>query len=352
MRDLPDHYKNSISVAKMYYYQGLTTEQIAEEMRISRPTISRLLNFARTKGLIEITVHDSDAYLNVLEQEIREKYGIANVHVVLVPETNGEEVWLQRVASFAASYLNSLLEDNQILGLAWGTTLSTIGRYLIPKVLKGVDIVQLNGSGNTTTINNTYASEIIMRFGDNYSARTHLFPVPTFFDVEETKQLMWRERSIRRILDMQQKADVLLFSLGAVDSGKPSHVYSDGYLEKKDIKELKKKKVIADLATVFFSEDGSYDGIALNKRSSGPSLSLYQKVPHAICVASGRHKVPALRSALAARYMNDLIVDEPTARLVMRSEIESLQSRPHQKGSRRGQTRRADRHPPAGPRID
>src|SRR5271157_3872899 len=276
MRDLPDNYKNSIAVAKMYYYQGMTTEQIANEMKISRPTISRLLNFARTKGFIEITVHDSDDYLNALEQEVKENYGIANVHIVSVPETSGEEVWLQRVASFAANYLNSLLKDNQILCLAWGTTLSTISRYLIPKALKGVDIVQLNGSGNTTTINNTYASEIIMRFGDNYSARTHLFPVPTFFDFEETKKLMWRERSIRRILDMQQKADILLFSLGAVDSGRPGHVYSDGYLEKRDFKELKRKKVVADMATVFFSEDGSYDGIALNKRASGPNLTLYQ----------------------------------------------------------------------------
>jgi DNA-binding transcriptional regulator LsrR (DeoR family) len=59
MRDLAENYKNSISVAKMYYYQGLTTEKIADELKISRPTISRLLSFAREKGLVEITVHDS-----------------------------------------------------------------------------------------------------------------------------------------------------------------------------------------------------------------------------------------------------------------------------------------------------
>jgi len=339
MRDLPENYKNSIAVAKMYYYQGLTTEQIAEELQISRPTISRLLSFAREKGLVEITIHDPDEYLNPLEQEIKERFGLPHVHIVPVPEVNGEQVWLQRVAYFAAQYLNSLFEDNQILGLAWGTTLSTISRYLIPKALQGSDIVQLNGSGNTTTSNNTYASEIMMRFADNYSARAHLFPVPTFFDYEETKKAMWKERSIQRILKMQQRADILLYSLGAVDSGMPSHVYSDGYLEERDFTNLKKRNVVADLATVFFSEDGSYKGIPLNARSSGPDLVLYRKVPHAICVVSGRPKVPALHCALAGRYMNDLIVDEPTARLLLKREREKSLS---QVTRTRGSGRRKD----------
>lgn len=253
----------------MYYYQGLTTEQIADELRISRPTISRLLSFAREKGIVEVTVYDSDEHLNPLQEEIAGIFRIPKVHIVPVPEISGEQVWLQRVAQYAANYLNSLLKDNEILGLAWGTTLSTVSRYLVPKTLKGMDIVQLNGSGNTITINNTYASEIIMRFADNYSARAHLFPVPTFFDYEETKRSMWRERSVQRILRMQQNADILLYSLGAVDGGMPSHVYSDGYLEERDFRELKAKKVVADLATVFFSEDGSYQGISLNSRSAG-----------------------------------------------------------------------------------
>jgi DNA-binding transcriptional regulator LsrR (DeoR family) len=334
MRDLPENYMNSIAVAKMYYYQGLTTEQIADEMRISRPTISRLLKFAREKGLVEITIRDSDAYLNTLEQEIKEKYGIAKVHIVSGPGVSGEQVWLHRVAKFVASYLNSLLNDNQILALSWGNTLSAVSRYLVPKTLKDVDIVQLNGTGNTKSINNTFASEIIMRFADNYSARAHLFPVPTFFDFEETKQVMWRERSIRRVLDMQQKADILLYSLGAIESGTPAPIFSDGFFDARDFREVKRKKVVGDIATVFFCENGSYDGISLNKRSSGPDLSLYKKAPLAICVVSGQSKVLALRSALAARYMNDLIVDEPTARQVMKSEKKRPLSLPLQKRSR------------------
>jgi DNA-binding transcriptional regulator LsrR (DeoR family) len=323
MRDLAENYKNSIAVAKMYYYQGLTTEKIADELKISRPTISRLLSFAREKGLVEITVHDSSEYLNTLELELKEKYGIENVHIVSVPEASGEQVWLHRVASFAANYLNSIVDDNQILGLSWGGTLSTVGRYLVPKALKDFDIVQLNGTGNARTINNTFANEIVLRFADNYSARANLFPVPTLFDFEQTKQAMWRERSIRRVLDLQQKADILLYSIGAIENGTPGLVLSENYFGPRDFREVKKRKIVGDIATVFFCENGSYEGISLNKRSSGPDLSLFKKVAHSICVVSGRSKALALRSALAARYMHDLIVDEPTARLVMKSGMKS-----------------------------
>ncbi len=323
MRDVTENYKNSIAVAKMYYYQGLTTEKIADELKISRPTISRLLSFAREKGLVEITIHDSSEYLNTLEQELKEKYGIANVHVVSVPEASGEPVWLHRVANFAANHLNSIVHDNQILGLSWGNTLSTVSRYLVPKTLKDFEIVQLNGTGNARTINNTFANEIVMRFADNYGAQANLFPVPTLFDFEETKQAMWRERSIRRVLQLQKKAGILLFSIGAIQNGTPSRVLSEDYFEPRDFREVKKKGIVGDIATVFFCEDGSWEGISVNKRSSGPDLSLFAKSPRSICVVSGRFKAMALRSALAARLITDLIVDEPTARIVMKREVGS-----------------------------
>ena len=87
------------------------------------------------------------------------------------------------------------------------------------------------------------------------------------------------------------------------------------------MRELEVDGVIGDLATVFFRRDGSWEDVRINKRASGPPLSLYSSVERAICVVSGRNKVPGLRAALRAGMMTDLIVDEPTAHdLVSREE--------------------------------
>jgi len=233
--------------------------------------------------------------------------------VVPVPDILGEAEWLERVAQYAANYWNTIFNSNMILGIAWGTTTSTVSRHLVQKATHNSQIVQLNGAGNTQTMGIEYASEIIMRFSQNYQAIAHLFPVPTFFDYAETKKALWEERSIQRLLDLQNKADLLLFSIGAVNAGIPSHVYSGGYLEKQDYAELEKESLVGDIATVFFREDGSFNDVAINNRASGPNLDLFQK-KYGVCVVSGLAKVRGIHAALKGGLMKELIVDEPTAR--------------------------------------
>ena len=71
--------------------------------------------------------------------------------------------------------------------------------------------------------------------------------------------------------------------------------------------------VVGDIATVFYRADGSSDGIALNNRSTGPSLDVIRKVPRKICVVAGASRLPSLRGALAGEYVSDLIIDDGTA---------------------------------------
>jgi DNA-binding transcriptional regulator LsrR (DeoR family) len=93
----------------------------------------------------------------------------------------------------------------------------------------------------------------------------------------------------------------------------PSHVYSAGYLEHSDFQELKRLRLAGDIATVFFREDGSFNNIPLNERTSGPALELFQR-KHGICVVSGFAKVKGLAAALRGGLITELIIDEPTAR--------------------------------------
>ncbi|MEX2162529.1 MAG: sugar-binding domain-containing protein [Anaerolineales bacterium] len=306
----------AIRVARMYYYQNLTTDAIAKEMQVSRSTVSRLLAYAKSEGLVDIRIVDPGSAPQKLEKAILEAFALKRAHVVPAPDIAGESEWLERVAQYTANYLNSVFGSDMVLGIAWGTTLSAVSRHLLRKNTHNSQIVQLNGAGNTQSMGIEYASEIIMRFADNYQASAHLFPVPTFFDYAETKNALWKERSIQRLLNLYEAADLLLYSIGAVKAGIPSHVYSGGYLEKMDYAELEKDKVAGDIATVFFREDGSSDNIPLNKRASGPNLDLFRR-KYGICVVSGLAKVRGLLAALRGRMMTELIVDEPTARALV-----------------------------------
>ena len=318
----PEKSMDALKVARMYYYQNMTSEAIAHELNVSRSTVSRLLTYAREQGLVNIQIVDPNEHPQQLEKKIVEQFKIKRAHVVPVSGIAGESEWLVRVVQYAANYLNSLFDSNMVMGIAWGTTISAVASHLQPKATHDSQIIQLNGAGNTQSMGIEYASEIMVRFAQNYQATANLFPVPTFFDFAATKAALWKERSIRRLLDLQNQADLLLYSIGAINAGVPSHVYSAGYLERSDFQELKRLRLAGDIATVFFREDGSFDNIPINERTSGPDLKLFQR-KHGICVVSGLGKVKGLTAALKGGLISELIIDEPTARNLVENSTQA-----------------------------
>ncbi|MCK5795329.1 MAG: hypothetical protein KAH12_11520, partial [Anaerolineales bacterium] len=97
---------DAVKAARMYYYQNMTTQAIAQEFQVSRSTISRLISFAKDNGLVDIRVNDPTEEPNQLAALIQERFGISRVHVVPVSALSGEGEWLQRVANYSANYLN------------------------------------------------------------------------------------------------------------------------------------------------------------------------------------------------------------------------------------------------------
>lgn len=305
--------REALRAAQMYYLQDLTMDAIARELRTSRSTVSRLLSMARETGLVQIQVNDPTERTPALEQQISRRFDI-DAHVVPIADTVNDSEVLNRVALQAARTIGPLVDSNAIIGVAWGSTLSAVSHCLTRKQTHDSTIVQLNGAGNTDTTGISYASEILRRFGQAYGARVEQFPVPAFFDHAATKQAMWNERSVRRILDLQDRMTMAIFGVGSIGAGIPSHVYSGGYLDPEDLETLETDGVVGDVATMFFRADGSHRNILLNERSTGPDLGDLRLVGRRICVVSGESKIHGLRGALAAGLATDLILDEGSAR--------------------------------------
>ena len=196
----------------------------------------------------------------------------------------------------------------------------------------------MNGAGTAQSIDSAFGTDLVLRFAANYGARAHAFPVPAFFDHPQTKTALWRERSVRRLLELQQRADVLVFSVGAFSGEVPSQVHAGGFLEASDRRDLRREGVVGDIATVFFRADGSWRDVALNARASGPDLDLFRK-RQSICIASGTGKVEGIRAALAGGFVHTLIVDEPTARRVLGEANASASAKPQRHASPASTTR-------------
>jgi len=88
-------------------------------------------------------------------------------------------------------------------------------------------------------------------------------------------------------------------------------------LSESEIADLRSKGIIGDVATVFYRADGTWQDIPVNKRSSGPGLDVIRSIPRRLCVVSGHRRLEALKGALAAGLITDLIIDETTARALV-----------------------------------
>ncbi|UOQ89904.1 sugar-binding transcriptional regulator [Agromyces endophyticus] len=313
---VPGKTRDALRAAHLYYLQDLTMDAIAHELHTSRSSVSRLLSHARASGLVEISIHSPLDLPSRIEQEILERFEVA-AHVIPVPDHASDVDRLDRVALSAARILGRFIDSNQLVGVAWGSTMGAMSRHLVPKATHNTEIVQLNGAGNLRTTGIVYASELLRRFGDAFGARVQQFPVPAFFDDPATKEAFWRERSTRRLLELQGRLDLAIFGIGSPFAEVPSHVYQGGYLERADYEALSADGAVGDVATVFYRADGSTDGIPLNARATGPDFSVLRRAPRRICVVSGRAKLAGLRGALAAGLITDLIVDEGTARALV-----------------------------------
>src|SRR5690606_24791401 len=90
---------------------------------------------------------------------------------------------------------------------------------------------------------------------------------------------------------------------------------------------LRTQGVVGDIGTVFFRADGSYDDIALNRRSSGPELASLARHRHAVCLVAGEDKLAGVRGALRGGFRNTLEIDEPSAAALRASETEASSCR-------------------------
>ena len=332
--------------ASMYYVQGETMEVISHHLRVSRSTVSRLLARARREGIVRVTLVQPGG-AGSLEGRMARVFGV-RTHIVPVREGTTEIHRLQQVASVAAAHMVDLIEaladsggsggrdvpgegaDREsrvqggggggvVVGVAWGTTMSEVSAALPSRPIPGLTVVQLNGASDPMR-EGPSAGEVLSHLRASLGARTISFPVPAFFDHVATREAMWSERSVERVLAVTRRASLAVFGVGALDAlngALPSQVYEGGHLTARDQAVLRRQEVVGDVCTVLLRADGSWRDVALNARATGPTPAQLARIPRRLCVAAGTGKARALLAALRARTATDLVGDDATSRAVL-----------------------------------
>lgn len=298
--------------AVMYFVQDEKMEMIARKLNVSRSTVSRLIQHARDTGMVQISLNPPGGIADTLAGKYRDRFGV-RLHLVPISPNADSGRRMNAIANLCASVVSDLVRQNSIIGVAWGNTVSAVAAQLPTKAVPGSVVVQLNGAANATTTGVPYVGSIMEAFGAAFGAHVQHFSVPAFFDYAQTRDMLWKERSIAAVRSLQERADIAVFGVGSHQGASASHVYTGGYLSPQDMVKLNDDGVVGDVCTVMMRADGSSEDLEINHRASGPPFEVLKRIKHRVCVVSGPEKLAATLAALRAGVVTDLVIDEHTA---------------------------------------
>ena len=199
-------------VARRYYLEDQRQSDIAKELGVSRPMVSRMLAEARELGVVEITVHDPETRIATLLERLRLSTSIRGG--VLVEDGADEDATNQLLSQGAVELLRQL--ETRRLGVGWGYLIGQLVTWLEqhPQPHSAItDICPLVGNANIPA-RNYQSNENVRLMAQQLGAAPHFLYLPALPEGLEEKQLLCSTEVYRQIHQQWEQLDTALVNIG------------------------------------------------------------------------------------------------------------------------------------------
>lgn len=292
-------------VAWLYHVTKKTQQEIANMLNISRSKVSRILQEAERKGIVESRVKlRNHQYYPEVELELTSLF---QLHDCLVVPTL-EEHRVDFFGDAAAQYIERIIEEGDILGVAWGWTLKEVfSRFKTGKDLSSVTIVQLLGglSSEGPEMNIYDVTKYIP------GAKYYYLYAPAIVSCPEARKYFMLEPQIQKVFEMMSKIDKAFLGVG--DVGVEASLLKAGFVTAQQMNELVESGAVGDVVGRYFDLEGRPVKTEMDERIVGITLEQLRNIPLRVGLALGERKVKPLVGALRGGYINSLITDYATA---------------------------------------
>ena len=308
--------------AWLYYEEGLTQGEIADELGASRPTVNAYLADARSKGIVNISIATSKLRSLSIARAVEEHFGLDDC--LVVPGEGGERSIFDRLGGAGAQAVQSIVQSGDTIGISWGRTMLALANAVRETNVMDVTVVQATG-GTTAAI--TYTPEACAtRLAERLNASFVPISAPAIVSSPEAKRILELEPVIAEQLVNLERLDRIFFG---VSSLRPSStVYASGFFDSR-LQQQYSGAVGAMLGRIIDAHGNEMDG-PLRDRTIGLDTAQLRNVPTRVLVAGGYDKVPAMLAALRGGNVTTLVTDVATAEGILRAdgvEVEKIGSR-------------------------
>lgn len=299
-------------VAQMYHVEGRRQAEIAETLRMSQATVSRMLKRAEQEGIVRTTIIPPPGTFADLEQALRDRYNLNEAIVVDCSEDRDGAI-MARIGEAAAHFLEVTLQADEVIGVSsWSQTILRMVDNIHPmKATKAKFVVQvLGGMGEPAA--QTHATQLIARFAKLTGSEARLLLVQGITSSREAKLVMLSDPMVRGTMDLFGRLSLAVIGIGAVE---PSELLSrsGNVFSRQELALLNEAGAVGEISFRFFDHQGRLVDTPLNERVLGVTLDDLRKADRVIALAGGETKTAAIAGALKLGLIDVLVTDKFSA---------------------------------------
>lgn len=301
-------------IARLYYSERLTQQEIAGRLNISRTKVSRYLDEARKDKIIEIKINLPEEDYSNLEYRIEKSFKIKEC--IVVPTFENNEEILKMMAGPLNNLFERILAGGSYLGIGWGSSLKGISDYINVNGKTDIKVVPIiGGLGKIGT--GVHTNSVAKNIADRLGSISYMIHSPAVLDSKEIREIVENDSNTREIIKLYEKIDTAL--VGLSDIGPDSTLIKTGSFSLEEFKYLDSLGVVGDVNLIFINENGKHVPNRIDERIVRISPDRLKKVKNVIGVAFGRRKLKVILGALRGGLINILFTDEETAENIINS---------------------------------
>lgn len=308
MQDSQERLRRLAHVATRYYLEDWKQSDIAKELGVSRPLVSRMLSEARELGVVEITVHTPGQQRQDLTEQLCVRWSLRDV--VLCPDAGGDGQTNQTLALAAIDLLERLRARR--VGIGWGHFIGQMVTVLEQEPRRHgpvQTICPLLGSAGIP-IRNYHSNENVRLLAERLGAEPYFLNLPALAQSWEERELLCSTQLYRQTHLQWEQMDTALVNIGNYPSSPDfASLVRYGSL-------LQQEHTCGRLLVYYFNEAGK---VIQSDQDFAIQIPLEQlrRCPNIIGVCSANTSLRALRGAVKSGVFSHIVARAELVRALL-----------------------------------
>lgn len=301
------------SIARRYYVDGRSKVEIADEFQLSRFKVARLLEAARSSGMVRIEIGYPGGIDLDLSARLQDKLGLRRAIVVDTPEEDPAAL-RALLGKAAADLLTEIVTTDDVLGLAWARAVTAMTEALTS--LPRVPVVQLTGALTRPDVD-ANSIELVRNVARLCGGPAYLFYAPLLVPDSAAARILRQQPEVSDAVAHFASVTKAVVGLGHW-SPDQSTLYDAFDAKARD--QLERRGVVGDVSGVFVTSDGEPVHSRVTDRVIAITAEQMDRIDEVIAIAYGMPKVPAVLAAVSSGLVNGLVTHAPLAQALLAAD--------------------------------